>query len=124
MAKPTRVQRQKQAIDTIKESDIQISLAYFDNRCAYCNVKLIKETGYDNSLEIDHYRSLAEQDDEDEYQLLEGLTIQNALPVCRECNRKKYNNNAEEWIRSYFPNAEEVIYNIEYYFSLQGTNDV
>jgi len=124
MVKRTRAQRQKQAIDTIKESDIKIALAFFNNSCAYCNVRLINETGYDNSLEIDHYRSLAEQDNNDEYQILEGLTIQNALPVCRECNRKKYNSNAEEWIKSYFPNAEEIIYNIEYYFSLQGEDYV
>lgn len=113
-----RTQRQKKAIDDkISDGDINNMLHYFHNKCAYCNVNLIRESGYDNSLELDHFISLAEQDTEDEYQLLTGLTLQNMVPACRECNRNKKDSNPFEWIKK-FPNWEERLNNIEFYFSM------
>lgn len=94
-------------------------LNYFDNRCVYCNVRLTRENGYDNTLHIDHYRSLSEQDDGDDYQILEGLTVTNALPSCRSCNLQKRDVNPEIWIRSYIPNADEILVKIELYFCKQ-----
>lgn len=115
----SRKQRQAKAIDEVQEGDILAMLHFFDYRCCYCNVKLIRTPGYDNTLELDHYRSLAGQDEGDALQILEGLTLQNTVPSCRSCNRAKYNLDPEEWIRSYCPNADEVINNIEFYFATQ-----
>lgn len=116
-----RRKREKRAIDEINQSDIQYMLNYFDNRCVYCNVRLTRQEGYDNTLHIDHYRSLSEQDIDDDLVLV-GLTVNNSLPSCRECNLKKKDTNPEQWIRSYCPNADEVLERIEFYFCKQQEN--
>lgn len=97
---------------------MQYTLNYFGNRCVYCNVALTKKEGYDNSLNWEHFKSLSEQDDGDELLILEGLTLQNAVPSCRSCNLAKSDTNPEVWIRSYCPNAEEVIERITNFFVL------
>ena len=114
-----RRQRGRKAVNEIGEGDIQMMLHHFDGKCCYCHVRLTREPGYDNSLEIDHHISLSEQDENDEYQILEGLTLQNALPSCRSCNRAKKDANPYTWIQSYCPDAEQIIYDIEFYFSQQ-----
>ena len=111
-----RKQRQAKAVDELKEADMQYTLNYFGNRCAYCNVSLTKKEGYGNSINWDHYHSLSAQDEDDEYQILEGLTLQNAVPSCRDCNLAKSDTNPEVWIRSYCPNADEVIERITNFF--------
>ncbi len=111
-----RRQRELKAVDEIKQADIQYMLNYFDNKCVYCNVNLTKKEGYDNSLNLEHFKSLAEQDEDDDLQILEGLTLKNTVPSCRSCNLAKSDTNAEVWIRSYCPNADEVIERIENYF--------
>lgn len=116
--KSKRQQRQARAIDEINQADIEFMLNFFGHRCVYCNVQLTRQEGFDNTLHVDHYLSLSEQDENDEMQILQGLTIANALPSCRECNLKKSNTNPEVWIRSYCPNADEVFDRIEAYFSL------
>jgi len=113
-----RKYRQAKAIDEVKQADIQFMLNYFDNKCVYCNVSLTRKEGYGNSIHIDHFHSLSEQDEEDELQILEGLTLQNTVPSCRDCNLAKSDINPEVWIRSYCPNADEVIERIENYFAL------
>ena len=111
-----RQRRQARAVDQIKQADMQYTLNYFGNRCVYCNVNLTNKEGYDNSLNWEHYKSLSEQDEDDEFQILEGLTLANAVPSCRSCNLAKSDTNPEVWIRSYCPNADEVITKIEFYF--------
>ena len=101
----------------IGEGDKLIALHHFNNCCCYCGVNLTRQSGSDNSLEMDHYISLSEQD-VDEYLILDG-TILNRVPACRKCNREKSNINPEIWIRRKFNNADEIIEQIEFYFSLQ-----
>ena len=117
LSKLSRVQRQKLSKDEIQEGDILFMLHVFSSKCPYCNVDLVRTPGYDNSLELDHYISLSEQDTGDTYQLFVGLTLQNTLPACRECNRNKYNFNPEEWINQRFINAKEVLDRIDMYFA-------
>lgn len=115
----TRKQRQAKAIDNITQADIDYMVNYFDGKCAYCSATLTPKSGYDNSLNIDHYISLAEQDKGDENEILVGLTPENSIPSCRECNLNKHSQNPEKWIKNYFPNAEIVLERIENYLEKQ-----
>lgn len=117
-----RIREKKSVNDKITEGDINYMLHFFENRCCYCNVNLTREPKYDNSLHLDHYISLAEQDNNaDEYDILEGLTLQNCVPSCRECNLKKNARSAEEFCREYIGSLEP-IERIEFYFSQNQEN--
>lgn len=102
-------------INNLRDGDKKIALHYFDNSCCYCGVKLILRSGFDHSVEFDHYISLSEQDEE--YLVLDG-TIQNRVPSCRKCNRMKSDTNPEEWIHATFRNADEIIEKILIFFAL------
>jgi 5-methylcytosine-specific restriction endonuclease McrA len=102
----------------IGEGDKAVALHYFDNKCCYCGIKLTRVYGFDNSLEMEHYISVSEQS-EDINLVIDG-SVQNRVPSCRRCNRRKSDRQPEEWIRGTFENAEEIIYNIEFFFSQQG----
>ena len=115
-----RKRRQKRAYDNFEDGDLQIALNHFNNKCAYCKVELdTNNRKKDNGLELDHYFSLAQQEDElDEMLVLSGLTLQNTLPTCRQCNRRKNNKPPETWIRQTFGDeAESIIYDIDFYFA-------
>lgn len=114
-----RRQREKRSInDNISEGDINAMLHFFEGRCCYCNVTLNRQSGYDNSLELDHYISLGEQDgDSEQIDLLIGLTVENTVPSCRLCNRTKKDKNAIEWCQEYFGHTN-MIENIEMYFAM------
>lgn len=115
-----RTKRERQSYNEIGDGDKVNMLHHFDYRCAYCGIKLTLEKGQPSSVEYDHYHSLAEQDRlGDELTIFDGLTIKNTVPSCRSCNRQKKDSNPEEWIKGYCPNANEVISNIEFYFSTQ-----
>lgn len=103
----------------IGEGDKAVALHYFDNCCAYCRQPLRRESGYDNSLEMEHYISVAQQEWEDDLLIIDG-SITNRVPSCRKCNRQKSDKPPEQWIRSRFENADEIIERIEFYFAMQG----
>lgn len=98
------------------EGDIAFALHFFGNRCCYCGQELTRTFGKQNQLEMEHFYSLSEQDDDD-LLILNG-TVGNLVPSCRTCNRKKSDSNPEEWTKKTFANHEEIINNILFYFSL------
>lgn len=106
-------------LNNLGEGDKQIALHYFDGKCCYCGVTVTRELGHDNSLEFDHANSLASQFREDDEIVLDG-TIQNRVPSCRKCNRRKGDLDYEEWVPKAFPmRAEEIVEKIQIYFALQ-----
>lgn len=119
-AHQVRKRRQQRAYDEFEEGDLALALHYFNNRCAYCYTKLDTiNKKQDNGLELDHFRSLAEQECMlDNMLILDGLTLKNTLPTCRKCNRRKKDANPEEWIRKTFGDkAQAILDNIDFYFA-------
>lgn len=115
-----RKRRQKRSYDEFEQGDLALALNYFNGRCAYCHTELdTVNRKQDNGLELDHFRSLAEQEDTlDEMLILEGLTLQNTLPTCRKCNRRKNNAHPETWIHKTFGDkAQTILDDIEFYFA-------
>lgn len=104
--------------DNILSADINCALHYFDGCCCYCGVKLIRESGSDNSLEFDHFFSVNEQLILDRELIIDG-TIQNRVPSCRSCNRSKSDKNPLVWIKENFKNSQEIIDTIEMFLSTQ-----
>jgi len=105
--------------DNLGDGDKSLALHYFEGRCCYCNVELVRESGSDNSVEFDHYQSLAQQYFEDPELVLDG-TIQNRVPSCRKCNRNKSDHQVDSWLERTFPKRKNrIIEKIEIYFALQ-----
>lgn len=102
-----------------REGDVSLALHYFNGKCVYCERLLTRQYGFNNSLEWEHYYSIAEQQREDDELIIDG-SLQNRVPSCRSCNRNKSDSNPEEWIRRRFPDkAEGIIENIQMYFAMQ-----
>lgn len=110
-------QKLKPEYSNIGEGDKLIALHYFNNRCCYCQRELTRDFGFPNSLEMEHYISVNQQMlSEDE--IIDG-SVQNRVPSCRTCNRKKSDTHPEIWIRQTFANADEIIEKIEMFFAQQ-----
>ena len=101
----------------IGEGDKLIALHYFDGKCCYCGRKLTRSYGFPNSLEMEHYISVDAQSVDSD--LIINGSVNNRVPSCRTCNRQKSNNPPEQWIRSKFKNADEIIERIEMFFATQ-----
>lgn len=101
----------------IGEGDRTIALHYFDGKCCYCGITLTRQYGFSNSLEMEHYISVDAQSVDSD--LVINGSINNRVPSCRTCNRQKSNIPPEQWIRSKFKNADEIIEKIEMFFVMQ-----
>jgi 5-methylcytosine-specific restriction endonuclease McrA len=115
-----RKRRQQRAYDEFEKGDLALALHYFNGSCAYCHTKLdTVNRKQDNGLELDHFRSLAEQENTlDDMLILDGLTLKNTLPTCRKCNRRKKDANPEKWIRQTFGDkAQTILDDIDFYFA-------
>ena len=102
----------------IEDGDLNVMLDFFNGKCCYCGIELRLDSGFDNSIELDHFNSLSEQD-VDELDVLDGVTLENIVPSCRKCNRTKRDSNPYEWVEKTFKRSQEILYNIEFYFSTQ-----
>lgn len=88
--------------DTFIDLDIENILEYWKYKCVYCKQEL------DEFFEIDHAIPLHKKYSDEYFNL---NSIDNLLPCCPCCNRKKGNS-------TYFDFADdETVNKIEYYFS-------
>lgn len=77
--------------NTLTEEQWEFSLAYFDERCAYCGSErsvVIENTGED--LHQEHFIPLSKGG---------GYTADNIIPSCKSCNSSKGNKNFFDWYK-------------------------
>lgn len=98
--------------------DKSVALHYFDNCCAYCGQELCLTQGFPNSLEWEHVIAINAQIANGPYLVVQG-GVQNRVPSCRTCNRKKSDKDVEQFVKETFENWQEILDNIEIFFALQ-----
>lgn len=75
--------------NTLTQEEIEFSIIFFDNKCAYCKSNL------ENGFHLDHFIPLKNEN-------CPGTIAQNILPVCPKCNQRKNAQEPVSWLNREF----------------------